>query len=82
LKNNTKNNFVKNPGKLASLFQDIINKKRSPVELLNSFLLRIEEVQEFVEPWVHLAVENAKRVAQTREQQIMNNIIIKIVLKN
>ena len=25
MKNNTKNNFVKNPGKLASLFQDIIN---------------------------------------------------------
>ena len=76
MKNNEKNKFVKNPGKIASLFQDIINKKKSPVELLNIFLLRIEEVQEHVEPWVCLAVEDAKRVAQIREQQIMNNTII------
>ena len=76
MKNNNKNNFVKNPGKLASLFQDIITKKRSPVELLDSYLLRIKEVQKFVEPWVYLAVENAKKVAQIREQQIINNNII------
>ena len=76
MKNKNKNNFVKNPGKLASLFQDIITKKRSPIEILDGFLLRIEAIQEFVEPWVYLDIENAKKVAQIREKQIMSNTII------
>jgi aspartyl-tRNA(Asn)/glutamyl-tRNA(Gln) amidotransferase subunit A len=67
-------NFVKNPGQLKSIFKDIIAKKISPVELLESYISRIEKIQEYVEPWVYLDIETSRVIAKKREEQILKGI--------
>ena len=69
-------NFVKNPGNLQDLFNDIKDKKLSPVDLINSYINRINDTQKDIEQWKSYDFEKAIETAKIREQQVIDNNIL------
>ena len=68
--------FVKNPGNLQNLFNDIKDKKLSPVDLIDSYISRINDTQKDIEQWKSYDLEKAIETAKLREQQILDNNIL------
>ena len=64
-------NFVKNPGNLQHLFNEIKGKNLSPVDLINSYIRRINDTQKDIEQWKSYDFEKAIETAKLREQQIV-----------
>ena len=69
-------NFVKNPGSLQNLFNDIKDKKLSPVDLIKSYISRINDTQKHIEQWKSYDFEKAIEIAKLREQQVIDNNIL------
>ncbi|MFL2821470.1 MAG: amidase [Alphaproteobacteria bacterium] len=69
-------NYVKNPGNLQNLFNQIKDKKLSPVELINSYVNRINDTQKVIEQWKSYDFEKAIETAKLREQQVIDNNIL------
>ena len=63
-------NYVKNPGNLQNLFNQIKDKKLSPVDLINSYINRINDTQKDIEQWKSYDFEKAIETAKLREQQL------------
>ncbi len=69
-------NYVKNPGNLQNLFNQIKDKKLSPVDLINSYINRINDTQKDIEQWKSYDFEKAIETAKLREQQVIDNNIL------
>ena len=69
-------NFVKNPGNLQNLFNDIKDKKLSPVDLINSYISRIDNTQKDIEQWKSYDFEKAIETAKLREQEVIDKNIL------
>jgi len=69
-------NFVKNPGNLQNLFNQIKDKKLSPVDLINSYINRINDTQKDIEQWKSYDFEKAIETAKLREQQVLDDNIL------
>ena len=69
-------NYVKNPGNLQNLFNQIKDKKLSPVDLINSYINRINVTQKEIEQWKSYDFEKAIETAKLREQQVIDNNIL------
>ena len=68
--------FVKNPCNLQNLFNDIKDKKLSPVDLVKSYISRINDTQKEIEQWKSYDFEKAIEIAKIREQQVIDNNIL------
>ena len=68
-------NYVKNPGNIQNLFNQIKDKKLSPVDLINSYINRINDTQKDIEQWKSYDFEKAIETAKLREQQVLDNNI-------
>ena len=71
-------NYVKNPGNLQNLFNQIKDKKLSPVDLINSYINRINDTQKDIEQWKSYDFEKAIETAKLREQQVIDLSLIHI----
>ena len=69
-------NYVKNPGNLQNLFNEIKDKKLSPVDLIKSYISRINDTQKDIEQWKSYDFEKAIETAKLREQQVIDNNIL------
>ena len=69
-------NCVEDPGRLRDLATRIRSKELSPVDLVQHYLDRIEQVQSIAEPWRQIDAERALVIAREREQQVTRGEIL------
>ena len=71
-------NYVKNPGNLQNLFNQIKDKKLSPVDLINSYINRINDTQKDIEQWKSYDFEKAIEIAVSHSMKaiITTSIIL------
>ena len=67
-------NFVKNPGNLQNLLNDIKDKKLSPVDLIKSYISRINDTQKDIEQWKSYDFEKAIEIAKLKIDKLTKKL--------